>query len=321
MDACPFVVTCACWVVGHWEKCHLPLYLWPETASVLMGTATLIYTFWRLVQAPCKPSCSCLWACSRWPVTATLQDLPGGFLEWSSLMKLGSCLGEDRVALHTIVDMAGKEFVIASDDLALRAKSQECPMFSWGGVLSTTNAQQSVMTGMNACWDCWGICWWVWWGSIPDATTLLFWAMDWAAELDLSQLQPTFCPYKNISRTLRLFPTRCHVSGRPLCIPSWVCCRCFYASSNLTAEALLLKVLEPFASPPLAEGCLSCKSKDFLSAYSLLCTKASWISAWRNVAEVNGELLRFISKHLSFVSFRFFSFLEFPPVFVWEVEA
>lgn len=74
------LVTCACCVVGHWEKCHLPLYLWPERASVLMGSASLIYIFWRLVQAPCKPSCSCLWACSRRPVTPTLQDLPGGDL-------------------------------------------------------------------------------------------------------------------------------------------------------------------------------------------------------------------------------------------------
>lgn len=115
---------------------------------------------------------------------------------WSNqpLIELGSCLGEGCVPLHTTVDMAGKEFIIVSDDLAFRVKCQECPMFSWGGVLSTTNAQQGVMTGVNACWDCWGICWQAWWGRIPDATTLLFWAMDWAAELDILQLQPVFCP-------------------------------------------------------------------------------------------------------------------------------
>lgn len=140
-------------------------------------------------------------------------------MERSALIKLGSCLGQDHVALHTIVDMAGKEFIIVSDDLAYRARCQECPMFSRGGVLSTTNAQQSVMTGVNARWDCWGICWRAWWGRIPDATTLLFWAVDRAAELDLSQLQPVFCSYRSISQILMLCSSRCHVSGRPLCIP------------------------------------------------------------------------------------------------------
>lgn len=216
---CPFVVTCACWLVGHWEKCHFPLYFRPERASVLMGSAALLHISGRLGRTPCKPSCSCLWACSGCSVTPC-KILAGRILEQSALIKLGSCLEQDRVPLHTTVHMAGKEFIIMSDDLAFRAKCQERPMFSWGGVLSTTNAQQSAMTGVNARWDCWGICWQAWWGRIPDATTLLFWAMDRAAELDLSQLQPIFCPYRNISETLMLCPSRCHVSGRPLCIPA-----------------------------------------------------------------------------------------------------
>ncbi|KAF4796026.1 hypothetical protein TURU_086588 [Turdus rufiventris] len=55
--------------------------------------------------------------------------------------------GQDRIPLHSSVDMAGKESVIVSDDLAYSAKCQECPMFSQGGVLSTTNGQQSLMVG------------------------------------------------------------------------------------------------------------------------------------------------------------------------------
>lgn len=61
-------------------------------------------------------------------------------------------------------------------------------MSSWGGVLSSTNARRSVMTGVHTGRDCWGICWRAWWGRIPDATTLLFRAMGRAAELHLSQL-------------------------------------------------------------------------------------------------------------------------------------
>lgn len=68
---------------------------------------------------------------------------------WSdqALIKLGTCSGQDRIPLHSSVDMAGKESVIVSDDLACSAKCQECPMFSQGGVLSTTNGQQGLMVG------------------------------------------------------------------------------------------------------------------------------------------------------------------------------
>lgn len=153
-----------------------------------MDSATLLYIFGRPGQTPCKPSRSHLWALSGWSVAAALRVSPGNVLEPSALIKLGSVSGQDCVPLHTTVDVAGKEFVIASDDLAFGGKCQECPMFSRGGVLPTTNALPSAMTGVNTSWDCWGICWRVWWGRIPDASTLLFWAIEQAAELDLSQL-------------------------------------------------------------------------------------------------------------------------------------
>lgn len=71
--------------------------------------------------------------------------LTGRILERSALIKLGTCSGQDHIPLHASVDLAGKESVIVSDDLACSAKCQERPMFSQGGVLSTTNARQSVM--------------------------------------------------------------------------------------------------------------------------------------------------------------------------------
>jgi len=69
---CPYVVTCACWLVGHREKCHFPLYFRQETASV--GFATLLHISGTLGQTPGKPSRSCLWAHSGWPVIPSLQD-------------------------------------------------------------------------------------------------------------------------------------------------------------------------------------------------------------------------------------------------------
>lgn len=49
---CPFVVSCACWVVGHWEKRIFPLYFHPGRQSALMDCTALLLIPMRLVQTP-----------------------------------------------------------------------------------------------------------------------------------------------------------------------------------------------------------------------------------------------------------------------------
>lgn len=142
---CPSVVGYACWVVGHWERCHFPLYFLTERLSVLVSSATLLYIFGS--QNPLKPSYLVFGFVMGSEQLPLCKILTGMILERLALIKLGACSGQDHVPLHSSVDMAGKESVIVSDDLACSAECQECPMFSQGGVLSTTNGQQSVMMG------------------------------------------------------------------------------------------------------------------------------------------------------------------------------
>lgn len=214
-----------------------------------MGSTALLNIFGRLGQTPRKPSCSCLWARSGWPVTPSLQDPRRKDLGVMSPNQTWLLLG------------AGSRFPAYHCGYGRQRIHHQCLMTLPSG-RSAKNAPCFLGVGCcpplipsKAWWQGWthagisgGICWRAWWGRIPHATTLLFWAMDRDAELDLSQLQPIFCPYRNISQTLMLCPSRCHVSGRPLCIPLWTHCRCSYPSSNLRAEVLLLKVLEHFAS-------------------------------------------------------------------------
>lgn len=51
-SAVSILVACACWVVGHQEKCCFPLHFCPEGASVLMGSAVLHYISGILGQTP-----------------------------------------------------------------------------------------------------------------------------------------------------------------------------------------------------------------------------------------------------------------------------
>lgn len=124
----------------------------PDWKFVLVGSATLLYIFGTLGKNSLKPSCFVFRFVTCGNQLPLCRILTGRILERSALTKLGTCSGQDHIPLHSSVDMAGKESVIVSDDLACSAKCQECPMFSQGGVLSTTNGQQSLMVGWaGAC--------------------------------------------------------------------------------------------------------------------------------------------------------------------------
>lgn len=144
MSICGGLCTLGCRALG---EVSLSTVLPTERLSVLLGSATPLHIFGRLGQNPFKPSCPALGFIVGGKQLPLCKILTGRILEQSDLIKLGTCSGQDHIPLHSSVDMAGKESVTVSDDLACIAKCQECPMFSQGGVLSTTNGQQSVMMG------------------------------------------------------------------------------------------------------------------------------------------------------------------------------
>lgn len=240
------------------ELCHSALYIWEPKSS-----QTFI---------------SCLWVCYGERAAPSLQDPHRNDLgaispnqTWS-LLRAGSCspaflcgYGRQRIC-HRVWWPC----------LQCRVPRMPHVFSGWGAVHHQWPAKRD--DGVRVRWDCWGVCWWAWWGRSPHATTWLFWAMDWAAELDLSQLHPIFCPYRNISQTLTFCPSKCHVSERPLCFPIWVQCIYFCPSSNLRAVGWWLKVFEHFASLHWEkDGCLA-GQRVFCLLIDLFFTKARWIS-------------------------------------------